>query len=84
MSYPQSELIYNRTRHGQLMQETVTPSRPAPAQGVSKETIADCRHWLEAIQKGTSPLVKPEQALVVTRILEGIYRAAEQNREIRF
>ena len=44
----------------------------------------DNRQWLEAIQKDTEPLVKPEQALIVTRILESIYKAAEQNTEIRF
>ena len=34
----------------------------------------DNRQWLEAIQKGTSPLVKPEEALAVTRILDNIYK----------
>jgi predicted dehydrogenase len=33
--------------------------------------------WYEAIINNTEPLVKPEQALVVTQILEAIYKSSE-------
>ena len=36
----------------------------------------------EAILNDTDPLVKPEQAFVVTRILGAIYRSAETGKEI--
>ena len=84
MSYPENELIYNRSRNGQLMQELVTPSARPSAGGQLKEGIADNRHWLLALKKGTQPLVKPEEALAVTKILEHIYVAADTNREVRF
>ena len=87
MSYAVNELIYNRSRNGQLMQETITPAGQVAyfaGGGGGEEGMIDNRQWLEAIQKGTSPLVKPEQALVVTRILDNIYVAAAQNREVRF
>lgn len=87
MSYAQNELIYNRSRNGQLMQETVSPSGQIAyfeGGGGGEEGTIDCRQWLEAIQKGTEPLVKPEQALVVTRVLDNIYIAADTNKEIRF
>ena len=87
MSYPQNELIYNRARNGQLMQETISPSGQIAyfeGGGGGAEGTVDCRQWLEAIQKGTEPLVKPEQALVVTRILDNIYVAADTNKEVRF
>lgn len=85
MSYPANELIYNRARNGQLMQESISLNGPEAALaggGAGAEGAADCRQWLEAIQKGTSPLVRPEEALVVTRILEGIYVSAREKKEI--
>jgi predicted dehydrogenase len=87
MSYAQNELIYNRARNGQLMQETISPSGQVAyfaGGGGGEEGTIDCRQWLTAIQKGTEPLVKPEQALVVTRILDNIYVAANGNKEVRF
>ncbi len=87
MSYAQNELIYNRARNGQLMQETISPSGQVAyfaGGGGGEEGTIDCRQWLTAIQKGTEPLVKPEQALVVTRILDNIYVAADGNKEVRF
>ena len=86
MSYPQNELIYNRGRNGQLMEETLTPVGQVAyfGGGGGEECTVDNRQWLEAIQKGTSPLVKPEEALAVTRILDNIYKAAAANTEIRF
>ena len=87
MSYAVNELIYNRARNGQLMQETISPSGQIAdfaGGGGGEEGTIDCRQWLTAIQKGTEPLVKPEQALVVTRILDNIYVAANGNKEVRF
>lgn len=87
MSYAVNELIYNRARNGQLMQETITPSGQVAyfeGGGGGEEGAIDNRQWLEAIRKGTEPLVKPEQALVVTRILDNIYVASDTNKEVRF
>ena len=87
MSYPQNELIYNRVRNNQLMEETISPSGQIAyfqGGGSGEEGTVDCKQWMLAIQKGTSPLVKPEEALAVTRILDNIYVAARENREVRF
>lgn len=40
--------------------------------------------WLNAILNDTDPLVRPEQAFVVTQILEGIYKSAETGKEVFF
>jgi len=40
--------------------------------------------WIQAILNDTEPLVKPEQALVVTRILEGIYTSSKTRDIYRF
>lgn len=45
---------------------------------------AEARAWIDAIINDKDPLVLPEQALVVTEILEAIYKSAEQNEAVRF
>lgn len=86
MSYTKNELIYNRGRNGQLMEETLSPVGGVAyfGGGGGEEGVIDCRQWLEAVGNGTSPLVKPEEALVVTQVLDAIYKAAKENKEVRF
>lgn len=86
MSYGQNELIYNRGRNGQLMEERLSPVGGVAyfGGGGGEEGTVDCRQWLEAVKNGTQPLVKPEEALVVTRILDAIYQSAKEKKEIRF
>jgi predicted dehydrogenase len=38
---------------------------------------------MDAILNDTEPLVKPEQAFVVTQILDTIYKSAREGREIK-
>ena len=87
MSYAKDELIINRTQDGMLKDETATTSpggHVAYFGGSAREPgVLENRQWLQAIINGTEPLVKPEQAYTVTRILDAIYRAAEQGGEIR-
>ena len=52
--------------------------------GGGEEGVIDNRQWLNAILNGTEPLVKPEQALVVTQVLDAIYKAAATGKEVRF
>ena len=52
--------------------------------GASQPGVIDNRQWLEAIINHTDPVVKPEQAFVVTQILEAIYKSAETGKEIIF
>ena len=86
MSYGKNELIYNRGRNGQLMEETLSPVGGVAyfGGGGGEEGTIDCRQWLEAVQNGTQPLVKPEEALVVTQILDAIYQSAKEDKEIKF
>ena len=39
--------------------------------------LKEAESWYAAVVNDTEPLVKPEQALVVTQILEGIYKSAK-------
>nr|WP_145158357.1 Gfo/Idh/MocA family oxidoreductase [Paenibacillus terrae] len=52
----------------------------------SAETDADKeqRLWLEAILEDKEPVVKPEQAYVVTQILEAIYESAKTGKAVYF
>lgn len=52
--------------------------------GGGEEGTIDNRQWLEAVKNGTEPLVKPEEALAVTKILDAIYKSAKKNKEIKF
>ena len=44
----------------------------------------ECRQWLDAVLNGTKPLVLPRQALVVTEILDAIYRSAKSGKAVEF
>ncbi len=85
-SYPTDELIYNFAEHNQLMEKTISPAGVVDffEGGASAEGVAEQKQWLEAIQGKGEPLVKPEQAYVVTQILEAIYQSAETGKEIYF
>lgn len=39
--------------------------------------MIEAAQWIDSIVNDTEPVVKPEQALVVTRILEAIYKSSE-------
>jgi len=44
----------------------------------------ECRNWYDAILHGDELRVKPEQAMVVTQILEGIYESARIGKQVFF
>jgi predicted dehydrogenase len=86
MSHPKNELIYNRGRNGQLMEETLSPVGGVAyfGGGGGEEGVIDNRQWLETVLNNMDPLVKPEEALAVTKILDAIYKSAARNKEIKF
>ena len=85
-SYPQDELIYNTVEHNQLMEKTISPAGVVDffEGGAAAEAVREQEQWLNAIINDTDPLVKPEQAFVVTQILEGIYKSVETGKEVFF
>ncbi|MGI6707240.1 MAG: Gfo/Idh/MocA family protein [Clostridia bacterium] len=44
----------------------------------------EARMWIDSILNDTEPLTKPEQALVVTEILEAIYKSAATGKPVYF
>ncbi len=55
-------------------------------EGVKGETAADreARLWIDAVVNDKTPVVTPEQAIVVTKILEGIYTSAKTGDIFKF
>lgn len=83
-SYPKDELIYNSVEHNQLMEKVISPAGIVDffQGGASAEGVREQSQWMDAIINDTDPLVKPEQAFVVTQILDAIYKSAETGKEI--
>ena len=86
MGYPVDQLIYNRGRNGQLMEEHISSKgNVAYFEGAGGEPgVVEAEQWLKAIINDTEPLVKPEEAFVVTQILEAIYRSDKEGKEVTF
>ena len=40
--------------------------------------------WIDAVKNDTDVVVKPEQAIVVTKILEAIYQSAREGKPVFF
>lgn len=76
----------NKGVHGQLVNtETVNEGGVAYFEGgAGNEAEAEAKQWLEAVIFDKEPLVKPEQAIVITRILEAIYESANTGKLIEF
>ena len=53
------------------------PSKAEKAEKAEKPAEIEARQFYEALEKGTAPCVTPEQAYVVSQILEGIYISAK-------
>ncbi len=85
-SYPNDELIYNTVEHNQLMEKVISPAGVVDffEGGAAAEAVRENTQWLDAIINDGEPLVKPEQAFVVTQILEAIYKSAETGKEVFF
>ncbi len=81
----EDSLRINSTDFGKLT--TLKPS--LGAEGVDfydgkAESAADieARQWIDAVVNDKEPVVKPEQAIVVTQILEAIYESAKTGKEV--
>jgi predicted dehydrogenase len=83
-SYPKDELIYNLAENNQLMEKIISPSISVDffSGGAPAEAVREQDQWLDAILNDKEPLVKPEQAFVVTQILDAVYKSAEAGKEI--
>lgn len=80
-------LRINGDRGGRLYETKVDLSAGGVAffdGGQENESDREARLWLEAVREDKEPVVKPEQALVVTQILEAIYESSRTGRAVYF
>ncbi|MNV55083.1 putative oxidoreductase YcjS [compost metagenome] len=80
-------LRLNGDRGGRLYETKVDLSAGGVAffdGGQENESDREARLWLEAVREDKEPVVKPEQALVVTQILEAIYESSRTGRAVYF
>jgi Predicted dehydrogenases and related proteins len=84
MSYPNSELIINTAKYGALYDEHMKAGGAVAyfKGGSSEPGYLEARQWLLSILEDTQPLVLPEQAFVVTQILDTIYQSAKTGKSI--
>ncbi len=81
------ELIFNKAEYGQLLEERISKAGEVAyfeGENGGEPGALEARQWLKSIIDDTDALVKPEQAFVVTRILDAIYRSANEGRTIEF
>lgn len=80
-------LTINGESHGLLYEKKIELETGGVAfydgAGTDPATL-EARSWIDAILNDTEPVVKPEQALVVTEILEAIYESSKTNAPVFF
>jgi predicted dehydrogenase len=84
LSHPKDKLFINRGHNGLLTDEQLSPMGNVAYFGANAKEpgVAEASQWLTAILENGEPLVKPEQAFVVTQILEAIYQSSETGEEV--
>lgn len=83
--FDQKYVKFNTARHGQLVE--ISPSNAgnvAYFEAANNKTpgYLEAKQWIDAILYDKEPLVSPEQAFIVTQVLEAIYKSAETGKAI--
>ena len=76
---------YNTVRHDTMVVEKPNiylEGIPLAEPPKDRAVETEMRIFLDAITKGTPVVVKPEQALVVTQILEAIYESGKTGKAV--
>ncbi|WP_026678311.1 Gfo/Idh/MocA family protein [Fictibacillus gelatini] len=74
-------------KHGKLFTTNVELNTGGVAfydENSESEADLEARLWIESILNDTEPVVKPEEALVVTEILEAIYESSKTGKAVYF
>lgn len=83
---PNTGVRINEVKGGKLsILEPDTRILPLPGVAQAPSPFQyEADHFLDAIRTGSDPAVLPEQALVVTRIVEAVYRSSETGKTVYF
>ncbi len=78
----------NKVKYGkQVVEEPALDGKGVAffdASNAPKPNEVEARLWIDAVKNGGEVVVKPEQAIVVTRILEAIYESAKTGKAVYF
>lgn len=86
MSQRGYDLVFNETTGGILMEKNISDAGAIAffeSQNGGTDADKECSQWLKAIIDNKDPLVKPQQAFVVTQVLDAIYRSALLGKEVK-
>lgn len=80
------DLVINETTHGKLTEKHLSKGGAIAffQGGSSGPEFAEAKQWLAALRGEGEPLVKPEEAFTVTKILDHIYKSAASGKTIYF
>lgn len=80
-------LRINKVQYGKQVVENVDLEAGGVAffdGGAAEPQDIEARMWIDAVKNNTDVVVKPEQAIVVTKILEAIYKSAAEGKPVYF
>lgn len=80
-------LRINKVQYGKQVVENVNLEAGGVAffdGGAANPEDIEARMWINAVKNDTDVVVKPEQAIVVTKILEAIYQSAREGKPVFF
>ena len=80
-------LRINKVQYGKQVVENVNLEAGGVAffdGGAAEPQDIEARMWINAVKNDTDVVVKPEQAIVVTKILEAIYQSAREGKPVFF
>ncbi len=74
-------LRIHKGMHGSLV--NVTPAVDSPRNVYKQALDAQIAHFADCVRKGTTPIATGAEMLQVMRLVDAIYRSAEQGKEVR-
>ena len=80
-------LRINSVEHNQQFTKEISKDKKTVAffgKKTDNSALTEAKYWINAIINDTAPLVKPEQAIVVTQILDAIYESAKTGKPVYF
>ena len=80
-------LRINKVQYGKQVVENVNLEAGGVAffdGGAANPEDIEARMWIDAVKNDTDVVVKPEQAIVVTKILDAIYQSAREGKPVFF
>ena len=81
-----ADLVFNTTKYGKQLEihPNITKQKSTDGRRHAASGLEEQKAWIDAIINDTDPVVKPEEALTVTKILDAIYSSAETGKAVFF